>query len=128
MFGLIKTGFCLVLLLIAVNTKTVHAESAELTASELEIQYLLQMVANTPCIFNRNGSRHSGPEAVAHIQRKYDYFKDDIETAEDFIRTSASRSTMSRKAYTIECAGEPVIESEVWLLQSLQNYRNNKMS
>ena len=77
--------------------------AAAVSSLELEINYLLRQVETTECTFNRNGSRHKGTEAVAHIQRKYDYFKDDIKTAEDFIRTSASKSTMTRRAYTIEC-------------------------
>jgi len=42
-------------------------------------------------------------EAVAHIQRKYDYYRDNINSAENFIRLSASKSTVTRRAYTIEC-------------------------
>lgn len=88
-----------------------------------EINYLLQQIELTECTFNRNGSRHQGAEAVAHIQRKYDYYYDDIESAEDFIRLSASKSTVTRRAYTIECSGGEVQSSEQWLLQRLQDYR-----
>lgn len=88
-----------------------------------EINYLLQKVKTTECVFNRNGSRHQGDEAVKHIQRKYDYYYDDINTAEDFIHLSASKSTVTRRAYTIECSGIEAQKSEQWLLDHLHKYR-----
>lgn len=93
---------------------------------QLEINYLLQQIETTGCVFNRNGSRHQGAEAVAHIQRKYDYYRDDINSAEDFIRLSASKSTVTRRAYTIECQDQESIKSEQWLLMLLQEYRMTK--
>lgn len=97
--------------------------AAPLLSAIAEIEYLLQQIKTTECTFNRNGSRHQGAEAVVHIQRKYDYYYDDIDTAEDFIRLSASKSTVTRRAYTIECQGANAQKSEEWLLQKLQVYR-----
>ena len=67
--------------------------------AEAEIDYLLERVAMTPCEYHRNGKVYSGAEAHKHILRKYDYFRDDIKTAEDFIRLAASKSTFSGKFY-----------------------------
>ena len=93
---------------------------------EKEILYLLNTVKTTECLYERNGDRHTGPEAVKHIQKKYNYFKNDIHSAEDFIRLSATKSTMSGKKYHIICEGEPPYESGKWLLQQLQKYRLNR--
>lgn len=92
-------------------------------AEKLEIDYLLRQIETSECVFNRNGSRHQGAEAVAHIQRKYDYYYDDIDNAEDFIRLSASKSTVTRRAYTIECPDLDTQTSQQWLLQKLHSYR-----
>jgi len=91
--------------------------------ADVEIHYLLQQIETTDCIFNRNGSRHQGAEAVAHIQRKYDYYRDDINSAEDFIRLSASKSTVTRRTYTIECVGVAPVKSQQWLLLRLADFR-----
>ena len=113
----------LMLLLTLMSFTSFSLTAAAVSSLELEINYLLRQVETTECTFNRNGSRHKGTEAVAHIQRKYDYFKDDIKTAEDFIRTSASKSTMTRRAYTIECPHQSPVTSESWLLGQLAKYR-----
>jgi hypothetical protein len=60
------------------------------------------------------------------IKKKYDYFKNDISSAEDFIRLSATKSTMSGSKYYIKCAGSPKMESGVWLLQELEKYRKKE--
>ena len=88
-----------------------------------EIEHLLNFVKNSPCIFNRNGSKHPGKESVGHIQRKYDYFRDDIETTEDFIKYSATKSTMSGKYYTVDCPDKQTIKSKDWLLNELTQFR-----
>ncbi|MCU7960244.1 MAG: DUF5329 domain-containing protein [gamma proteobacterium symbiont of Bathyaustriella thionipta] len=88
-----------------------------------EIDHLLEFVKNTDCQYERNGDLHSGPEAVAHIRKKYNYFKDDIDSSEKFIELSASKSTMSGKFYMIHCADQPSIKSQQWLLQELHRYR-----
>lgn len=105
--------------------------SIQASASKLasEISYLKSFIANSPCTFNRNGDLHSPREALEHIQKKHDYFEDDIHTAEDFIEKSASKSTMSGKAYTVICPaqegqGQQTITSRTWLLRALSSYRN----
>ncbi|WP_455202754.1 DUF5329 family protein, partial [Kaarinaea lacus] len=62
---------------------------------EAEIQHLLNFVENSQCTFIRNGSTHNGPDARAHIMKKYNYFKSRIDSAEEFIEYSATKSTMS---------------------------------
>ncbi|WP_016957687.1 DUF5329 family protein [Catenovulum agarivorans] len=90
---------------------------------QAEIDHLLNYVANTNCQYERNGTMHKGEEAVAHIKKKYDYFIDDIESTEDFIKYSATKSKMSGKYYLIHCPEQTPIKSKYWLLAELAKYR-----
>jgi len=91
-----------------------------------EIDHLLNYVGTTKCTYIRNGTSHNGENARKHIQRKYDYFENDIESTEDFILLSATKSTMSGSKYYISCPNKPNIESSKWLLDELHKYRNLK--
>ena len=90
-----------------------------------EVAHLLQFVKNSPCRVNRNGSLHQGEDAAAHILKKYDYFRDKIKTTEQFIEYSATKSTMSRKYYTVRCNGAEEIRTKDWLLRELEAYRGS---
>lgn len=92
-------------------------------SSQDEIDHLLGFVGETSCTYERNGTMHKGSEAVKHIKRKYNYFSDDIKTAEDFIKYSATKSTMSSKYYQVHCPDQPTIKSKDWLLSELKRYR-----
>jgi len=91
-----------------------------------EINHLLNYVKTTECTYIRNGDKHDGPDAMNHIQRKYDYFENDIHSAEDFIRLSATKSTMSGSKYYIKCPGQPKVESGRWMLDELARYRKTE--
>ena len=93
-----------------------------------EVDHLIKFVNNTPCQIDRNWTKHSGPEALAHIQQKYDYFRDDIKTTEQFIEYSASKSTMTGRDYLLKCKGRSTIKTRDWLLQELQKYRAQRES
>ncbi len=99
-----------------------NSEAAE-SNYQAEITHLLKYVKNTPCQYIRNGDTHNGPAAVKHIKSKYDYYKDNISSAEDFIRLSATKSTISGSKYYIKCTRSAKIESSQWLLQELDRYR-----
>ncbi|GLP96234.1 DUF5329 family protein [Paraferrimonas sedimenticola] len=91
--------------------------------TQAEIEHLLDYVRSTDCQYERNGTMHTGAEAVKHIQRKYKHFADDIVTAEDFVRLSATKSMMSGKYYQVHCEGQPTVKSQDWFLIELKNYR-----
>ena len=90
----------------------------------LEIDHLLAYVENSPCTYERNGTRYSGPEARDHISMKYAYYKDKIKTAEDFISYSATRSKMTGKKYAIHCPGTEAVYAADWLLAELGAFRS----
>lgn len=90
---------------------------------EAEVEYLLVYLENSGCNMVRNGKTFSGEEGGNHVRRKYEYFRDDISSTEEFIELSATKSTMSGKTYQVHCPGEPPIDSADWLLEELEVYR-----
>jgi len=94
--------------------------------TQKEITHLLDFVANTTCKYERNGTIYDGVEAQIHIKKKYHYFIDKIKSAEDFIKYSATESTMSGKKYKILCADMPVQNSGDWLLEELKKIRQRR--
>ncbi len=103
----------------------INSSFADVPAEQLkEVSHLIAFVKNSPCIFNRNGAKYPGIESVEHIQRKYDYFRDDIASTEDFIKYSATKSTMSGKYYTVTCPDHQTIKSQDWLLNELKLFRS----
>ncbi len=88
-----------------------------------EINHLLAFLENSECQFERNGKMHSGKDTVAHAKRKYNYFKDTIDSTEKFIEYSATKSTMSGKYYMVLCKDNPMVKTQDWLIQELKNYR-----
>lgn len=91
---------------------------------QAEIDHLIQTIQNSDCAFIRNGKAHSSGDAIEHILKKYDHFKDKIKTSEDFIDYCASKSLISNRPYQIKCPGQDVIESRLWFLQELKQFRN----
>jgi len=89
-----------------------------------EINTLLDFVANSGCQFTRNGTTYGPAEARDHIAMKYDYVRSHVKSAEDFIEYAATRSSMSGRAYTVECAGK-VTPSGEWLRAELARIRDN---
>lgn len=92
-----------------------------------EVEHLLAFIKNnSSCRFLRNGREYSGTRAHRHVLRKYDYFRDQIRSTEDFIALSASESTISGKPYQFLCQGSPAVESKTALLEELARYRSSR--
>jgi hypothetical protein len=90
---------------------------------EDEIEHLLNYIKNSECVFIRNGKEHSPEEAEEHILRKYEYFKDDIQTTEDFIELCATKSTVSKEFYYIKCGNYELVKTKDWLMDELMIFR-----
>lgn len=88
-----------------------------------EIDHLIGFVESSSCAFIRNGREHDAHEAAAHINKKYQHYKNDIASAEDFIRLSATRSMLSGKYYTVRCPGADTIKTAEWLNTELSRWR-----
>jgi hypothetical protein len=92
--------------------------------AEAEISYLLSFVAESECTFNRNGTEHEPVAASKHLHKKYDYARSRISTSEQFISRIASKSSITRKAYTVRCKGQE-IKTGQWLTDALTAYRQS---
>jgi hypothetical protein len=95
-------------------------------AQKPEVEYLLNFVQQSGCTIDRNGKSYPASEALSHIQKKYAYFRGDIESTEDFIELSATKSTLSGKYYTVSCDDGEQIRTRKWLLQELRSFREQE--
>jgi hypothetical protein len=87
-----------------------------------EIDHLLGAIATSPCDFIRNGVAYDGAHAAAHVRDKYDYYRSDIHSAEDFIRLAASKSMLSGQPYLVRCDAVTVPATD-WLNTELARFR-----
>jgi hypothetical protein len=110
----------ILLISLSIFSLNIHA------STQSEIIYLLNFVASTDCQYERNGNFYNGKEAFEHINKKYKYYSDDIQSTEDFIKYAASKSKMSGKYYRIHCHNKSSIKSQDWLLTELMVYRKSK--
>lgn len=94
------------------------------TKQKAEVDHLIAFVTGSSCQFKRNFSYHTGKDAADHINKKYNHFKDEIKTTEDFIRFSATKSLLTSKVYKIKCEGNELLETSVWLQTELEAFRN----
>ncbi len=88
-----------------------------------EIEYLLSTIGSSNCTFIRNGTRHDAQDAEAHLRMKYRRGKRYAPTSDQFIDLLASKSSLSKKPYYIECESEERMAFGQWLMQRLNEYR-----
>lgn len=112
----------LVLLLPLLSSNVV----ADVPADQVkEVNHLIHFVKTSDCRLTRNGTEHPPAKSAAHIEKKYNYFRNKIKSTEDFIKYSATKSTMSGKHYTVTCPGKEPIKTRDWLLEELKLFRAN---
>ncbi len=88
------------------------------------IGYLIDYVGKSNVTFIRNGVSHTPAEAVAHIKGKYQHFKGEIKTPEDFIRLSASKSLLTGKPYLVRTPDGKEMRLDAWLTDALKHHRD----
>jgi hypothetical protein len=93
---------------------------------DVTITYLLTYVKNSDVVFIRNNREHTPEEAAAHMEKKYEYFREEIKTPEDFIRLTSTKSLLSGKPYKIRLKNEKTITSQKWLEDALRKYRKKR--
>jgi hypothetical protein len=113
--------FRLLLILPVAACLTSSASAAEST--EQTIDYLLKYIADSNAVFIRNGAEHPAPEAVEHVKAKYEHFKKDIKTPEDFIRLAATKSLLTGKLYLLRLQGGKERRLDEWLTEALAAHR-----
>ena len=87
------------------------------------IQYLMKSVSGSGLTFIRNGDRATPEKAAEHMNRKYEHFRDDIETPEDFIELCATRSLLSGKPYMVVDGQGRERRTSDWLRAELAVYQ-----
>ena len=103
------------------------AAEADVPPSQVaEVEHLLDYLAGSDCKMVRNGKSHSGEDGARHVQRKYDHFREEIDSTEQFIELSASRSLRTGQPYEVHCPDQPPVPSAEWLLSELQKYRESQ--
>ena len=90
------------------------------------IEYLLARIGESGLTFIRNGREHTAAEAAAHIRRKYEHAKGDIQTPEDFIDKVASKSDLSGQPYRVKMPDGTTRLAADWLRGLLAEYRAKK--
>ena len=75
-------------------------------AEKQKINFLLNRVKESPYLFIRNGTKHSGVEARSHLRWKYGFVQSRIQTTEEFIDTIASKSLATGEKYYIRIGGK----------------------
>ena len=88
------------------------------------IKYLLDYVAKADATFIRNGQTHTPLEAVNHIKAKYEHFKNEIKTPQDFIRLCASKSLQTGQSYRVRTADGKEIRLDEWLTAALKAHQS----
>lgn len=90
-----------------------------------EIEYLLNAIGSSDCTFIRNGKRHPAVKAEEHLRMKYERGRRYATSAETFISRLASKSSMTRKRYMIECPGSEPVPTGEWLTEKLEARRSD---
>jgi hypothetical protein len=98
-------------------------EAAQTDELDTTIEYLIGHVSGSGLTFIRNARRYSAAEAAEHMRRKYEHFKDDIRTPEEFIARCATRSLLSGKPYLLVTEQGEEIPTSAWLGRALEDYR-----
>ena len=92
-----------------------------------EIASLLLFIEKSEeCTFIRNGKHYDSHKALQHVEKKYAYFKERINTAEDFILYSATKSSITGRPYMVICSGVSNSTSD-WLNAKLDMLRTNEI-
>ena len=90
--------------------------------SVIEIKHLMEYIEKSKYTFIRNGQEYSAEKALRHIQNKYEYARRWIKSAEDFIKYTVTKSSMSGQFYKVRCDDQIVLSVE-WLTAELKRFR-----
>lgn len=98
--------------------------SASAASPDEEIGHLMSAIAGSPCAFIRNGVAYDGKTALAHVKDKYEYYRNEIRSAEDFIALAATKSVLSGRPYLVQC-GARTMPAADWLSRELATFRQH---
>ena len=89
-----------------------------------EVEHLLTYLQYSDCQMIRNGKVYDSKDGVKHVRRKYDYFRNEISSTEEFIKYAATKSLRSGQSYQVSCPGVEPVPSADWLREELKTYRS----
>ncbi|MDE3271024.1 DUF5329 family protein [Pseudoalteromonas sp. G4] len=90
-----------------------------------DIQFLIEQVKKSDCIFFRNGSAFTAKEAANHLTLKYNNGKRYAKNGNDFINNIASKSSWTGINYKIKCSNSDEITTNKWLFNQLKYYNKS---
>jgi len=90
------------------------------------IEYLLEFVKSSDVTFVRNGKEYNAEAAHEHMKKKFDHFKKEVSSPEDFVRLSATKSLISGKSYKVILKDGTSSTCAEWLLKELEAFRARK--
>ena len=100
------------------------AVSAQDNIEKKKIDFLISSVENLKgAKFIRNGTEHNGKEAAEHLRMKLQNALV-VQTADDFIRLCASKSSVTGKPYMIRLPDGKTIKSEEYFREKLKEYHS----
>ena len=108
-------------LLLTAPASATAARQAE--ALDTTIQYLIAYVKESDVTFERNFFHHDPVEAARHIERKYQHFRDEIDSPEEFIELCATASLVTGMPYLIVDGQGNEMPAGEWLNTELARYR-----
>ncbi len=114
------------LVLIAGLVLSSFASLADDPNMDSEIDFLLDTVVSSDCVFIRNGSEHEAEAARDHLQMKRERGKRYYSNAEEFVEKIASKSSWTGKDYLIQCGNEPQQKARVWFMSMLNRFRQDE--
>ncbi len=109
--------------LVISNAIPSHAEES----LEQTIAFLQHRIETADATFIRNGQAHTPQEAVAHVRSKYEHFKAQIKTPEDFIRLAATKSLLTGQPYLVRTRDGKEMPLNAWLSNALREHRENEV-
>ena len=115
---MIRSSMCLVAAAAFLSVALAKADEE----STVQIEYLLTSIAESGCVFIRNGMEHDAVAAESHLRMKYRRGKKWVTDAESFITRLATKSSFSGRPYRIRCPGEEAMATADWLNQKLSTY------
>lgn len=93
--------------------------------AEQEILQLIQVVEDSQCEFERNGTTYNSADAADHLRLKYNNGRRYADTADHFIERLASKSSFSGKPYFIQCQDQQKEPSAIWMERALAELRQS---
>jgi hypothetical protein len=96
-----------------------RGQAKPLSESEKIEALITQVDGMTDAVFVRNGKSYDGHAAASHLREKWQWKKNEIKTARDFIRIIGSASSQSGKPYLIRFRDGREVKSGDFLSQAL---------